>query len=641
MSGICGLLNLNAAPAREHDIRAMVAMMHRRGPAAQHRWRTEAIALGHTLLPTTPQSAIETLPFQHASSGCVITADIRLDNRVELLKSLGLADREDATGDAALALQAYLVYGEDCPSHLLGDFAFAIWDPRTNSLFCARDHFGMRPFYYSHRPDHEFAFASEPRSILVLPQIPYELSAARIADFLVEELQWIDFTSTFFEGVYRLPPGHQLKVGQGCFKLSEYWHPHPVAGPTYANDDEYREAFIEVFTRAVETRLEPDPIKVASMLSGGMDSGSVAATAADLLRSKHREPLSTYSALTRLDSARFPERELSESRAILAAVGMPGIQPNLVYSDTLSGDFETLLARIDEPFDGDFMFMQALFLAANQRGETVMLDGAGGDVILSEGTYITRLLRSLNFTHAIREIAAEPHYRCYGSFLTSLAPYLRAAITPNLLRQSLRGPRLKLRADNALRNSLLSPELAAAVNLDQRFARMQQTMNGGWRDDYFAERSNVIRYSMTAGRERYGRLAANMGLECRDPYLDRRFVDFCSTLPARFRLRDGWPKIILRDVMSEKLPAEVLWCRGKPHIGWLFNEEIARTAAAKGALSLERLTGDLATYVDPKRLRKAWHSFETGGDSGQIHQAFVLAVWLAQNALRPTETGAR
>jgi len=176
MSGICGQFNLDDAPVAAADLRAMTAMLEKRGPERTGRWRDGATGLGHTLLATTPELTFERQPFKHAETGCVITADVRLDNRDELLDAFGLLEQRDSIGDAELILLAYLEWGEDCLDRLLGDFAFAIWDPRHQKLFCARDHFGMRPLYYHHAPGKRFLFASDARSILVLPQVPYRIN---------------------------------------------------------------------------------------------------------------------------------------------------------------------------------------------------------------------------------------------------------------------------------------------------------------------------------------------------------------------------------------------------------------------------------------------------------------------------------
>jgi asparagine synthase (glutamine-hydrolysing) len=197
MSGICGQFNLDDAPVAAADLRAMTSILGQRGPDRTDQWQDGSVGLGHTLLATTPELEFERQPFKHAETGCVITADVRLDNRKELLAALGLSGRRESVGDAELILRIYLEQSEDCLDRLLGDFAFAIWDPRHQKLFCARDHFGMRPFCYHHSPSKRFLFASSPQSILVLAQVPYRINKGRIADFLVPQLEWIDYKHVF------------------------------------------------------------------------------------------------------------------------------------------------------------------------------------------------------------------------------------------------------------------------------------------------------------------------------------------------------------------------------------------------------------------------------------------------------------
>jgi asparagine synthase (glutamine-hydrolysing) len=257
-------------------------MLEQRGPERTGIWQAGSAGLGHTLLATTPELAFERQPFKHAETGCVITADVRLDNRDELLDALKLVSRRDSVGDAELILHAYLKWGEQCPVRLLGDFAFSIRDPRHQRMFCVRDHFGMRPIYYCHSPGRHFAFASDARAILVLPQIPHAVNKGRVADFLVHQLEWIDYTSTFYDHIYRLPPGHQLTVTPDRIAVTEYWKPQPVPQTKSMSDDDYRDGFLEVLTRAVDARLRAPPGTLGSMLSGGVDAGSVVAIGKDL-----------------------------------------------------------------------------------------------------------------------------------------------------------------------------------------------------------------------------------------------------------------------------------------------------------------------------------------------------------------------
>lgn len=629
MSGICGLFNLDDAPVSESGLRSMAAALNRRGPEGAGEWRDGPVALGHTLLATTPERQFERQPHRHAGSGCVITADVRLDNREELIGALEPGRHPDSIGDAELILAAYLFWGDRCPERLLGDFAFVLWDPRAQRLFCARDHFGMRPFYYHVAGAKHFVFASDPKAILVLSQVPYRINDGRIADFLVPQLEWIDYTSTFFEDIYRLPPGHKAVVARDGLLVEEYWKPEPGPKLGQMSDEDYRDGFLEVFSRAVESRLRTPAGTIGSMLSGGVDSGSVVVVARDVLASKQAEPLNTLSATRR----RYVD--CAESRAIAAAVKMPSISPTLVYLEDVGEHFESLLSGNAEPFDGEAMILKAIYLAANAQGLRVVLDGAGGDVILSEGSYIARLLRHGRFLRAFSEIAGESRFWGGDMLVSDCLKHVRTAFVPEILKTLFRDASHGRRVDEYLKTSFISQELARSVDIEGRFERMRQLVPNGWVDDYAVERSVVIRPSVTAGRERYARLASALAVEARDPFLDKRVVDFCTRLPGRLRQRDGWPKIILRDIMAGKLPDDARWQRGKPHIGWLFNAAVTQEACRRGVLSIAELQEALKGYVDAAKLDSEWQSFRSGGNAEPVHTAHMLSVWLCENEKRP------
>lgn len=631
MSGICGIFTLDHAPVTDTDLRAMTAMLERRGPEGIGRWQVGPVGLGHTLLATTPELLFERQPFTHSETSCVITADVRLDNRDELLRTFGLSDRCDSTGDAQLLLLTYLTWGEQCPDRLLGDFAFAIWDPRHQKVFCARDHSGLRPLYYHYSPGKHFMFASDARAILVLPKVPYLINEGRVADFLVPELEWIDYTSTFFEGVYRLPPGHKATVTNSTLSVVEYWKLEP--GPEFGSmsDDDYRQGFLDVFTKSVEARLRTPEGRVGSMLSGGMDSGSVVAVAKEIFSGQGLGSFPTFSAARRLDT---DDSECEESRAIYAATSMQSIEPNLIHPDALAENFNQLVSGLEEPFDGEFMILKAIYLAAHEQGIRVILDGGGGDIVLHEGSHIVRLMRRGKFSLAFAEFSAEN--RLWGDpTIFIFLRYARAAFVPEFVKKCLRGLQHRISISEYLKNSLISQKFAEDVNIHDRFSKMRQIFPQGQTTDYAVECCNMIRPNVTGGRERYARIAAALGMEASDPFLDRRVLEYCSRLPGQTRLKNGWPKVILRQLMADKLPDEVVWRRRKPHLGWLFNEKVTKQALHDGELELTRLESALTDYVESAALDRTWQAFRDGGDGEQLHSAWLLSLWLREAAQRP------
>ncbi|NES85389.1 MAG: asparagine synthetase B, partial [Moorea sp. SIO2B7] len=162
MSGIVGIYYLNQEPIDRENIGQMLDILAHRGPDGADIWCEGSVGLGHRMLWTTPESLLEKLPLVNHSKNLVITADARIDNREELIVALELNDRPaEKITDSQLILAAYEKWGEQCPEKLLGDFAFAIWDKHKQILFCARDHVGVKPFYYYHQSGQGFIFASE------------------------------------------------------------------------------------------------------------------------------------------------------------------------------------------------------------------------------------------------------------------------------------------------------------------------------------------------------------------------------------------------------------------------------------------------------------------------------------------------
>jgi asparagine synthase (glutamine-hydrolysing) len=604
-------------------------MLGRRGPDGTRHFCNGPVGLGHTLLGTTPELLFENQPFHHSETGCVITADVRLDNRSELLNAIGQIRRQDSIGDAELILLSYLKWNDACVDHLLGDFAFAISDPRSQRLFCARDHSGMRPFYYHSVTGQRFVFASDARAILVLPEVPYQVNQARIADYLIPELEWVDYTSTFYEGVYRLPPGHRATVTARGVDIVEYWKPEPRPASEALSDDDYEEGFLEVFTRAIASRLRAPPDQVGSMLSGGMDSGSVVAVARGILNARGDTPLCTYSCVSDTDT------DCLESRLIRAHITVPSIRPTLISPPDRQDTQESPVSGLEEPFDGEFLILKSIYASASEHGQRVVLDGGGGDIVLGAGSHIVRLIKQCRFRQAAADVAAEKNYWDGASFLRDLLYYARAAVVPEAIKTRLRPIRYRRKVGGFVTASLISGDFARSIDTDDRFERLRQMFPEQWAPDYAAERCNAIRPNVTGGRERYARLAASTAVEASDPFLDKRVIEYCAGLPGRVRLNNGWPKMLLRKLMAGKIPDEVRWSRGKPHLGWLFNDAATRQALDSGEVSLSSLREDLRDYVDTASLTAAWQGFAGGGEAAQIHSANVLSVWLRETAHRP------
>jgi asparagine synthase (glutamine-hydrolysing) len=196
MSGIVGICYLDGRPVESLQLDRMLASIAHRGQDGSAVWRAGSVGLGHCMLWTTPESLHEKLPLESESGDLVTTADARIDNREELITALSINHYLDQViTDSQLILNAYEKWGEACPAHLIGDYAFAIWDGQERTLFCARDHIGARPFYY-YKSERIFIFASEIKALLTNELVPRRLNELRVADHLAFFIE--DKTITYF-----------------------------------------------------------------------------------------------------------------------------------------------------------------------------------------------------------------------------------------------------------------------------------------------------------------------------------------------------------------------------------------------------------------------------------------------------------
>ena len=205
-----------------------------------------------------------------------INADARIDGRKELIAKLkAKLTVKDSPSDAELILYAYEAWGEDCVTHLIGDFAFAIRDDRSRRLFCARDHFGVKPFFYAHLAG-DFIFSNRLNELRADPRISDTLNEVAIGDYLLFGVNQ-DLSTTTFKDIQRLPPGHSLTFADNSIKIHRYWTPSLPREVHFRDPRQYVERFSELLSTAIEDRLRTD--RIAVLMSGGLDSTSVAAIA--------------------------------------------------------------------------------------------------------------------------------------------------------------------------------------------------------------------------------------------------------------------------------------------------------------------------------------------------------------------------
>jgi asparagine synthase (glutamine-hydrolysing) len=679
MSAIVGVYSLDSRPARRSDLERMTATLAHRGPDGEGIWTEGPVGLGHRMLWTTPESLREQLPVGNGAGGLVLTADARIDNREELNDRLGLHPRAPGPiTDSELILAAYERWGVHCPAALLGDFAFAIWDSRNQALFCARDHFGVKPFFY-YASGRTFAFASEIKAIFCLPEVPRRLNEVRVADYLVS--LFADKAITFYENILRLPPGCRMTVTRDGTRLASYWELDPSREVRLRSDGEYAEAFREQFAAAVRCRLR-SAFPVGSLLSGGLDSSSVTCMARRLIAGSNGPCLPTFSAV--FDAV----PECDERPFIGAVLAQGGYEPAVVPGDQHGpfGDLEQILWFEDEAIYGPGLFLSwVLHAAARDRGVRVLLDGHDGDATVSHGYgYLDDLARSGRWlalaieAKGVARLYREPagklwwHYaRQYG--IASQVAESRALRSIQRVQRavSYRLRRGRQRPPGTLSlGATVHPDFRRRIGLAERYraARLaggggalsaaQRPASGAGDDRRPGPRGRpdpaggaltartehyqtLADGAQTFGLELLDRAACAFSLEVRYPFWDKRLIEFCLALPPEQKLSRGWSRVVMRRAMAGILPEKVRWRSDKTDFG----PNLARGLRTFERDRLDRaILGDTSViepYVDLSVVHEIYRRFVAGDVRAHPHEVFAiwrvasLALWLQYSGLAP------
>lgn len=532
MSGIVGLINLDGTPVDRALLLVLAEKLERRGPDRQEIWCQGRVGFGHTLLQTTVGSDRERQP--STLDGQVwITSDARVDARDELLRELrheGRTVSTDATDDALL-LHAYDVWGEECPRHLLGDFAFAIWDTRLRRLFCARDHIGVKPFFYAIAAGC-LVFASELSCIRQHPAVSTDLDDLAVTDALM--FGWLqEAESTIFAGVRRLPPAHSLTWTDGTLSRKRYWQLEAPPETHYARPEEYVERFQTLLDAAVADRLGTE--RAGVFMSGGLDSTIVAAAARSPGSATSRPELRAF---TVVYEGLMPDQERRYAGIAADALDIPvSILPAGSYP--LFAGWDDGSWPMPEPAADPQRKVDVDVVRAAMGHARVALTGWDGDSLCQAWFpgHLRRLLQSLQLSRALSEVVW---------FMRS-----RRSMPPTGLRTRLRS---RGEREDALANfpAWLRPELARSLCLRERWEQR-------WAPSRAPSRpAKADALELLAGcsflPDVYDPAVTGSPVEVRHPLLDLRVVRFALSVPPTPWCVD---KHLLREVARRRLPPAI------------------------------------------------------------------------------------
>jgi asparagine synthase (glutamine-hydrolysing) len=548
MCGIAGEYVVKGSRLMTGESDAFPMLAHR-GPDGRGAWtNTEGrVGLFHTRLSIIDLEERSAQPMISANGNFVIIFNGEIYNFPELKKELegrGVVFR--TTSDTEVLLEGFALDGEKILARLDGAFAFAVFDIKKEELFCARDRFGEKPFYFIANPQ-RFAFASE---LKVLKQIepinppgPAEIFRYLFFGNLFDPDNDLN---TFYPGISSLPPAHYIKVQRsGKWSLGKYWETEPL-NLNRLSEAQITEEFYNLFETSVKRRLRSD-VPVGTSLSGGLDSSSIAVV---INRIKEK------GSLQKTFSARFPGFERDEGKFIDKVIESCNLEPFSVTPDAESalGYLDTVFFHQEFPFGSSSINAQfEVMRLARSKGVKVLLDGQGADEILGGYHYFfPAYLESVMFENPgalfkerknIQNLHGLAPKTGPGFFAEALLPGLRHK-AGNLLRK-FKNPASPYFA--GIHPEIVSEGKRVSANR-VRGAGLDAALRFSLRPSGLGE---LLRYA--------DRNSMAHGVEVRLPFLSHELVNFCFSLPLKYKIRKGWTKYILRKSLENLLPEEIAW----------------------------------------------------------------------------------
>jgi asparagine synthase (glutamine-hydrolysing) len=571
---------------------------HRRDALAEGPY-----AAGRCLYRLLPEDDFDRQPLAGADGRFVLVADLRIDNRDELIADLSLGSSSGATlSDSDLLMRAWLAWGRALPERLIGDFAFAVWDRDERSLWLARDAAGERPLHYR-RGDGFFAFATMPLALARLPAAGFDVDEERIAGFVADLPP--RGSRSFFAGVSLLEPGHCALVTRSGIAVERYWEParRPL---NFARAEDYGDALREQIDAAVARRLRRSRGLVGSQLSSGFDSSAVTTSAALALAGRGERLLAFTSAPGEGFAGPVIAGRIADESGIAAATA--ALHPNIDHivvrprGASALAMLETSHALSGQPVGHvcNNVWWQGINRRAGEAGVAVMLTGEAGNFTISAGLGVDTLgdlVHSGAWRRWWREALA---LRRRGDF--TWIQMLNASFG-SFLPESLYA-RLRRRR----------PELPPFVAPAWRAEMRRQLDATAWEArpprDSAARRLGLLRTADPGNFRK--RSLAEWGVEERDPTNDRRLVDFCFSLPPEALLDGGVRRPALRRALSGRVPDALLdqKLRGQQMADWY---EQVRGEDVRSFADAEARSGLAGSMIDLEAAARVARSWPTSG----------------------------
>lgn len=552
MCGIAGVVNIKRNEIKElpKQLDLMNKLIAHRGPDDQGIWQSKdrSVGLAHRRLSIIDLTQHAHQPMQ-SSFGDVIVYNGEIYNHTELRQALAAHWTFKTRSDTEVVLAAYKVYGVDCVKHFKGMFAFAIWD--GEKLFCARDHFGIKPFYYTQQEDN-FYFASESKALL--PFLP-EIKTDRVAFTEYITFQYPMGHKTLFSHVFQLEPAHAMLITKDDVKIWRYWDVH------YNIDYDHTEAYFsnkleEILNESISLHMRSD-VEVGAYVSGGIDSSLVG-----ILATKEKNSAMPFFHGRFLEDKAYDESDYAQHVAKMCDTQL---HIRDITAQDFAANFKKIIYHLDFPVAGPGVFPQYMVSEMASQHVKVVLGGQGGDEIF--GGYARYVIA---YFEQCMKAAIEGKYK-KGNFVVTAE-----SIIPNLEVLNAYKPLLKKFWSNGLFESLdkryfslidRGMDLDGEVNFtpaerEHVFNQFLEVFNAAKfekAESYFDSMTHFDFKCLLPGLLHVeDRVSMAHGLEARVPFLYHPLIEFAATVPANIKFADGRMKQMLKSTFGSQLPHQVL-----------------------------------------------------------------------------------
>jgi asparagine synthase (glutamine-hydrolysing) len=613
MCGIAGIIKFSREKVSQQQLKVMTDAIAHRGPDGEGQWVNVDgnIGLSHRRLSIIDLSNFGHQPM-HYLDRYTITFNGEIYNYLELRDMLlqkGYTFQSHSDTEVLLALYDHLK--EQSLTLIDGMFAFAIYDSKENKVFCARDRFGEKPFYYSHKNGEELVFASEMKAIHALKgkgptnkKILYNYLAFGYVD------NRTDLSETFFEGISNLPHSHYMYIdlATSTTRVERYWSISIGANSLHDDPDKARLKIKELFYTGLKRRLRSD-VSVGSSLSGGLDSSIIVCAIDHLFKNgfcvENGDPAS--STIQNTFSARFPGFARDEGKYIDMVTNVTNVSPHYTYPDeqTLLSEIDRVAYHQEEPFGSASILAQyEVMKLAREKEVTVLLDGQGADEIFAgyHGYYHVyfREMRRREAGKYASEFAAYEKLHSDNTVnekpRRNIAQYAREYFPSYVDKLRFGRMIFKQKTKKYFNSDFFEDNSRSFYRFNNSFNRLNEELN-------YASMNGDLQHLLRCA----DRNSMAHSREVRLPFLFHELVNYAFSLPADYKIHDGWTKWILRKSFDDLLPKEICWRKDK--IGY----EPPQKKWMENGIIRDKIMSATEKLVDDRILDKKVLSIKGGG----------------------------